>query len=266
MRFHWQNLNEKRGGKMGNPIRQGRAWWHLTERTCVAWEWGIRPRMEMEAAASMGGVFSHQLTLHVSLLGLFLYLGFDAPILARLYNRAQRADGVRVGVCAKWEGTPQVNIDLGSREMSWRSSDPRWRKGWRFDFADILLGGRSYAREVLKSREVVIPMPEGSYPATVELDLCTWRRPRWPWWPFTIRRYGSKVDIPGGIPFAGKGENSWDCGDDGLFGINPGVETFEDAVAETVRSVLRTRAKQGTASWLCDARPVMAQRPVASQE
>lgn len=101
---------------------------------------------------------------------------------------------------------------------------------------------------------MLVPMPEGCYRATVTREETTRvyrlgiaRRETWFW---------LRVDRPGGIPFAGKGENGWDCGDDGLCGI--GGETPEEAIGRAVASALKSRGRYGCASHLRGAAPVMA--------
>lgn len=42
-----------------------------------------------------------------------------------------------------------------------------------------------------------------------------------------------------GIPFPGKGENSWDCGDDAYYGF--GGATIESAVADIIADTLKRR-------------------------
>jgi hypothetical protein len=67
-------------------------------------------------------------------------------------------------------------------------------------------------------------------------------------------RDGVKLDIPGGIPHNGKGENSWDCGDDGLWGC--GGDTVEEAIGHAVSSVLRSRRRYGHDSHGTGREPV----------
>lgn len=45
--------------------------------------------------------------------------------------------------------------------------------------------------------------------------------------------------------FMGKGENSWDCGEDGLYGCGSEGSSLEDAITKTVSIVLRNRRKYG---------------------
>lgn len=63
-----------------------------------------------------------------------------------------------------------------------------------------------------------------------------------------FKRTGQEVtlNIPKGIPFAGKGENSWDCGDDGLFGI--GGDSIDDAIRRAQEAVTERRRRYGHAS------------------
>ncbi len=123
---------------------------------------------------------------------------------------------------------------------SWSSSTPRWREG-NFCLPDFLLGRPAYSERVLKRAETVIPMAEASYPATVELRDDTWKRPRW----FSKRLLRATVNIPKGVPFPGKGENSYDCGQDATFGLSCCASTVEGAVAAVVESVLRSRRRYG---------------------
>ncbi len=87
---------------------------------------------------------------------------------------------------------------------------------------------------------VYIPMPEGSYKATATPETYIWRRR---FYVPTRRRDSVSLNIEGGIPHAGKGENGWDCGDDGLWGISG--ETTEKAIANAVESVLKSRRRYG---------------------
>lgn len=91
-----------------------------------------------------------------------------------------------------------------------------------------------------------VPLPEGNYPARWEHTTYT-NHYLSPLGKLRDRVLGPRehslvsLDIDGGIPVEGKGENSWDCGMDGLFGVSGA--TVEDAVANAVRSVLRDRER-----------------------
>lgn len=138
-----------------------------------------------------------------------------------------------------------LRINPWSLSMEWSSSDPWWVRGLSFNVQDFMLGRTRYRSETLRDGiPLKIPMPEGVYPAVAKIERCTWKRPRW----FGRTRTYVSVDVPKGIPFAGKGENSWDCDDDGLFGYSSEGDSLDRAVAKGVESVLSSRRKYGNAS------------------
>lgn len=124
--------------------------------------------------------------------------------------------------------------------MSWSSKTPRWRHG-NFDFADFFLGRSKCEHRTIEARDVLVPMPEKAYPAKAELQEWTWKRPRW--FAKTIKRV--QIDIPGGVPIPGKGENSWDCGDDAIFGTTTAARSIAEGVGQLVGSALRDRVRRG---------------------
>lgn len=152
----------------------------------------------------------------------------------------------------RYDGVDIVDVSVHDRaiwwslmhpQMSWESKTPRWRNG-SFHPVDALLGSPKYTSEPIVSRDVQIPMPEGTYDWTITLSRDTWRRPRW---PFHITRVRAKADAKKGehIPMPGKGENSWDCGADALHGSGAEARTIKDAIGSVVASVLRSRQRHG---------------------
>lgn len=138
----------------------------------------------------------------------------------------------------------KIWISPWSRWGEWRSDDPWWVKGVTFDLKQLVLGRTRYTCEPLgRPVEVAISMPEGSYRAVFQRQRQTWKRPRW----FAAVRESFDIDIPKGIPYAGKGENSWDCGDDGLFGMSA-EGTIEQAVARVRDAVMESRRRYGQPS------------------
>jgi len=124
--------------------------------------------------------------------------------------------------------------------MSWSSSTPKWRHG-SFNVPDFFLGRSKCTHETIEAQDIVVPMPEKAYPAKAELQRWTWKRPRW--FAKTIMR--AQIEIPGGIPLPGKGENSWDCGDDATFSITCQAKSIPEGVGVLVGSVLRDRVRYG---------------------
>lgn len=140
---------------------------------------------------------------------------------------------------------------------SWQSSDPWHWKVHRISPMGLLVGEQRTKRVSVESLgDVPIPMPEGVYTARAERVRYETRR-RWPWpvhrWQRICLEDIKAADGTESIPFPGKGENSWDCGMDGLFSISHAqdVDTLEEAIGETVADVMRTRLKRtGSAFWV----------------
>jgi hypothetical protein len=124
--------------------------------------------------------------------------------------------------------------------MGWSSRTPRWRCG-NWSPADTLLGKVTHAERVIEERQVLVPMPEKSYPATVKLIERTDKRPRW----FKHVWTQADINIPGGIPHAGKGTAEWNCGDDATFGLYTAARTIPEAVGKCVGSCLESRVRYG---------------------
>lgn len=131
------------------------------------------------------------------------------------------------------------------RALTWRDRLHEW-PGLRFKVRlrvrDLLLGKKVYSQRVAKVKEVVVPLDGREYPATWSLTVSEWKRPRWPW---PTVRYGSTLDVPHPPAFAGKGENSWDCGDDGFFSQSSNAKTPSEAIGSYVAGVLRQRERHG---------------------
>lgn len=247
MTFDWQDLND---GKRYWTC--GRAWlrrkdWYQKRAGALQVEWTI-PAGHNGWSVTFGGGDSGSdfgftvaipflLTLFVTLDDVFKPYRFGTDF-DRGYDR-------EIG-CYFHEWTFRYTLWVGSM-ASWSRNYP-WCRWWRqgsIDFADVFLGRRKHHLETLKSGiPVVIPMPEGNYQGVARIERRTWKRPRW----FAFSRVSTQIDCPNGIPFSGKGENSWDCGDDGLFGWGAEGESVEKAIAHGVESVLVSRRRYGMPS------------------
>ncbi len=117
-----------------------------------------------------------------------------------------------------------------------------------FHIGDWLLGRPVYTRELLESdipvSITVGQWPEdGPYTGTAQRWHCEWKR-RFS----TLRRDDVMVSMnPPGLPLPGKGENSWDCDDDGIYGF--GGLTLESAIEHAIASVKRDRLRYGGPKW-----------------
>lgn len=145
-------------------------------------------------------------------------------------------DGLgRVGVLKVWH-----------RERNgWTRGERIWTECSILPYRRIvngLLGRVEVHKELLGEHRTVVPMPEGSYPATVKLERWTWKRPRS---PRAKHRFMSDVKPDTPVPVPGKGENSWDCDDDAVCSSGGSATTVHAAVTAFVGSVLRSRERHG---------------------
>lgn len=102
-----------------------------------------------------------------------------------------------------------------------------------------------------EKHQVELHFLEADYPATVILTTDTWKRPRWHW-PLVVER--AEVDVPGGVPIPGKGENSWDIDDDATFSLVTPASTVEEAVQKFYDTVNERRARYGGRNWTPEKR------------
>ncbi len=148
--------------------------------------------------------------------------------------------GVRVHSGAIW-------LALFSNPNESRSSAPWYRKLHSFYPVDFFLGRQKCDTQETGSESVEIPMPEGVYHGLAKFETRTWKRTRWPW---AKSRKSVWITVPdGGVPFPGKGENSWDCGMDGLCGAGVDGESVEEAIGHFVGAVLSNRRRYGGKNW-----------------
>lgn len=142
---------------------------------------------------------------------------------------------------AIWWETPLANPDGGP-------SDEPWYVRGSFHFVDALLG--KFETKVISTEgptRVEIHLPEGVYTGSCELERRTVGRSRWFGAPQTIARIG--LDAPHGIPFPGKGENSYDIDDDAIYEYKTEARSPADAVGQLVGRVLHLRWSRGGKSW-----------------
>lgn len=138
-----------------------------------------------------------------------------------------------------------IEAEIRAFESEWSSKEPWYR---HMSLNPTAVWGRVRSEtETIAAGVCKVPMPEGSYDATWERTVTTTKHVRWPgtWWDWLYKRRTEyvKIDVAGGIPCEGKGENSWDCGMDGVFGTSG--RTVEDAIGHMVRAVLRNRLNYG---------------------
>ena len=230
LRFHWQNLNDGSNPKRGSILRHGRAW--ILGR--FHWEWVIPDY-------SLGFSFhknSQGWTASVHLLLVTLYIGWGES----------EMDGRKC----------KVKMDMKSCTLFWSvwadtmesRRDDRWyQRTHVIEMGDLFLGRRQYTcTEIGLKEEISVVMPEGTYWALAQRRVSVWWRRRWAIWPCVIRKESCSIEIPGGIPFEGKGEDSWNCGEDGLFGVGSDGHDLGNAAETVARIAMQNRRRYGTPS------------------
>lgn len=250
--FSSQNLNEDENGDPKGLPTHGRCWL-FTPHGRYSAEWNLSK--SWKSAIRVLGVDAHSdgedggLDTSISIFPVALYLSNPVPLKWWKEN-VKYSNRNFFSVYLTPEGA--LHWQFGGDTMSWSSKTPKWKHG-SFDFVDAVLGERVYKEGTPEERQVQIPMPEGVYDATVKLQTDTWTRPRGR--TEAIRR--AHVDIPLGIPFPGKGENSWDCGEDATYGYTGPADSVEAAIASVVARVLTNRRERGGGTY-----PPPAQRAV----
>lgn len=253
LHWHWQNLDEDLVKRPHSPQfmglglpdlrHQGRAWvdWYVraTDRKPlkieVDWTTG-------KAVWSTGVSYSRTnrgtITLHASIRPIAsLYL-----ILKHLWPRREDQPSRTYSLSLVEDA---IHYDFGKPGSGdeWHRDDPlNWMRGCRF-WMDDVFGRAQHSREKTGPPvQAVACFPEGQYTLTLQRETSTWKRPRWPW-PMVRKSVDIALERPPG--FQGKGENSWDCGPDAIYGMSSEGHSYEDAVATYVKAVLRERARRG---------------------
>lgn len=151
-----------------------------------------------------------------------------------------------IGFSWYWRG---LWVDPWCNSNEWSSSIPRWRQSFCINFIRILFGRKTYDTYNEQVDESFVIMPEGRYPATVKRYTAEWKRPRW---PFAERVHRAEVEVEGGIPVPGKGENSWDIDDDAIFSLTCVASEVREATKQMYESIMRSRYRHATVAWIPD--------------
>jgi hypothetical protein len=259
--MHVQNLNHRLGdglrrrwGKAtGDLWRQGRLWVRDHGKDHEA-----RLRIEWTAGLSMPG-FSltldncdHEVTVRFE--GLPGTLWISVPLgysdeTKRLIEGIQKLADVRrysdVNIVSATFHHNQFWWNLMQDPDEWCATDPWWRRG-TIDFDNLLLGDAKIEDELLgDNHDVEIPMPEGTYRWTIQMKRRTIKRR---FSSHTLLMYDAKSLKGQHIPFPGKGENSWDCGPDGVHSVHGPAEhgdNVQKVIGKLVGNALHNRRRRG---------------------
>jgi hypothetical protein len=259
LHLHWQNLNDDKNMKAKGAPYRGRCWlwirpWKGRQHN-IGFEWNLwQPHwlysFHIDVDGSGGG--DDDLKFGIAIFPISFHLSFSRVFpksfkdwwhktydysAREIWYYASFGMGGGLRFCGHFwrdpmEGKSPKTFLEKIRDFSITVPD---------DIISSIFGKLKHSTELLEERDVKIPMPEGPYEGHVKLERTTWKRDRL---PFASKvRVGSVVDIPIGIPFEGKGENSWDCGEDGLFGCSSDEDSYPAAIAKTVEIALKYRTK-----------------------
>lgn len=134
---------------------------------------------------------------------------------------------------------------------SWNSDDPRWRRG-STSFETWIKGKHivDTFRDIANVETFHLPFYEGVYKVVVTRIAYVHRWSRWPW----KKKYMKwEVEAPVPIPHEGKGENSWDQGEDGTYSSSFSgnkAKTPFDAALYFWKSNMEVRQRYGGNDWM----------------
>lgn len=230
--IHWHTVNDNRdrnNKKKGPALFHGRWYLHIFRHVLrLTWAFG-------KHATTTGGN---------------LWCDFVWEKEAGIGFRIKRL--FYLGAAIESPSFPSWDYDHGNREIGWAfHNNTLWIDLWRdvdggdwrkrhvvFDFAKFLFGKQQYSEKKMGDYLEFVQLPEGDYPATVEMVEASWKRPRLPK-VTRVRRAHVVPAIPIQVP--GKGENSWDCGDDAVYSMTCNADTPAEACQKLAESVLRDR-------------------------
>lgn len=262
-RSHVQNLNQKKDGSTGSIFKHGRVWIHgkrdddeahRRKELRVEWSfpthfWAFQCEVgEGDADDGLSfwiacGLFSLHITLEGILSRAFIERGREKAKATKWmgygYMAWPRVTGIRIHNNTIW-------FELWNWDAGWSSEQPKWMS-FNFGVVDFLFGKRQHESKVIAESTGEIILNDGVHPVKLVLTEDTWRRPRMP--KAQIARF-VKVESEKGVPIPGKGESSWDCGDDAIFSTGYRVDTFDAALNQFRESVLKRRQQYGGSDWL----------------
>lgn len=260
---HSQNLNTSYiGGKeqvVGSMLRHGRAWLHYGRASKnVGVEWQFWPKyMDAHIAMQVGGDET-DLSFGLNIFVARFHLGFNHlfPSSWKWHDFRSIGKGITRGFIPGTGRITDLSWHKGRLALTvwrdwtgWNNNVPGHWGGfeWTLHVTDFLLGAKKYNTEKLSVHKgVEIPMPERTYQADILFERATWKRPRWP--AKEVRITGD-VQFYDPIPFPGKGENAWDCGEDARDSMTVAASTVHDAIGIVVARIMHDRLNYGGVTW-----------------
>lgn len=265
--MHWFICNDARrevaGVNLGgSALRAGRAFVYGARRRLVQLHWHFFADLNwLEARVRLGG--------EESAIGLSLILprlvcaGINIAIPKRWLEGwmiEDRTFAVKFGYVgsiaeveiawADWAQTCGMT-DYYRHQSPRRYTNVQLWPGWHWRLMpprvlDWIFGRERQEKAAVSMKPIAVELDGRRYEGTWTLERWATTRPRWPW--IYGVRLSSWIAMPNPPQFAGKGENSWDCGDDAIYGMGSKATTAAEATGEYVKAVLRYRERYGMPS------------------
>lgn len=262
-----QNLRDNARSRKNNWLHM-RGWSDIKGRFNWRWEVNIRKTMWYfwRLTATIGGEDTRSVSLSIGFPYFSLFITFPNILPKKWEVGWYSRDGVKNPLWfedshGRSYGTYFVKDDW-FLVFEWNRSNAgggRDKKVWGWSksfFVNETILGRRRMTEGANAREfkaLPVPFPERVYHISGKISVDVWKYDRWPWWPFTLKRSRLHFDVDEkeGIRAPGKGENSWDCGDNNLHGgCHSNILTLEEAVRSVQQSVNRDRKRYGSGEFM----------------
>lgn len=272
--WHWQNLDDKK--KRG--WKNGRAWWRFFgDYLELRAEWLLLGHSSTAIGFDFAGDDDFQVHLAINrLFSIWLTVHHFKP-LSRFFSPIARNFGYETSLKI-FDGSLWFHFAFnemwGARTFH-RWWIPNWISVWlpatykeypagpgfyvTFNFNRLILGSRKMIIEDIgEPKTVEIPIePDNSmglhYFAEFQKEKVTRYRSHFPWWK-TVQ-YVVRISCDNPPLHAGKGENSYDLDDDGIFGVTYEAQTIEEAIAKYQESVYSDRKRYGAPNYAQQGRP-----------
>jgi hypothetical protein len=219
-------------GDFGNSVLRGRTWINVRNQrnTSIRFEWDLLKKARFcHAYLKLGGEDDFQISIALPFVFAFWFSVRNFVPYRWLPRRWPHETGIDI---SQWD----IHISLWHDDSGWTKEKP-----WQYlhvDLLKLIFGDTKYETRDLSSEDVEVVMPEASYPATIRMFESTWT---WPRFKPQMRVVRADVELKKPIPVPGKGENSWDCGEDGIYGGVYCASTSQEAVEAIRASALRQR-------------------------
>lgn len=260
--MHWFTVNDTpalKGVHLGSLARSGRAIFYRKRKAVeVGWSFwnGLR---WLELSLTFGDHGESDVSVGLILPWLaHLYVSVAVPMRwLHPWMIQDRHFAVKVGYIGDPVWLQIAHADwaesCGMTDYYRRQDPPQYNRlqlwpGWEIrvkwpPLVRWIFGRENIQNRVYEERDVTFNFEGKEYKAHWKLDELSRTRQRWPW------RYGrsiaSWIDVKEPPRFAGKGENSWDCGDDAIYGMGSSERTCAGAVGEYIKAVLKNRERYG---------------------